>query len=82
MSSELPDDRAVEKTPPPTKWPRWRSSMLAGAVILLVASIGDAAIEDLPRVLYVVMFFTGYVFLSYGFFLAMNARRDARDKKD
>lgn len=54
--------------------------MLVGALILLAASIGDAAIEDLPRAIYVIVFFTGYIFLSYGFFLAMSARREA--KKD
>ena len=82
MSSEPPDEtRAEEPAPPPTKWPRWRISMLAGALILLAASIGDAAIEDLPRWVYVVVFFTGYIFLSYGFFLAMSARRSAQTNK-
>lgn len=82
MSSEPPEVRPAAEPPPapPTKWPRWRISMLVGALILLAASIGEAAIEDLPRAIYVIVFFTGYIFLSYGFFLAMSARRDA--KKD
>ncbi|MDQ3915582.1 MAG: hypothetical protein M3323_09695 [Actinomycetota bacterium] len=48
--------------------------MLIGAVLLLAASIADAAVDDLPRPVYVIAFFAGYIFLSYGFFLAMAAR--------
>lgn len=55
--------------------------MLVGALILLVAAIADAALDDLPRPVYVVVFFVGYVFLAYGFFLAMNARREQQKKK-
>jgi hypothetical protein len=83
MSSERPDVPPEEvPAKPATKWPRWRQSMLAGAVVLLLASIADAAIEDFPRVIYLIVFFTGYVFLSYGFFLAMSARRNPPAKKD
>lgn len=86
MSSRRPDappppasTGGEEGAPAPaTKWPRWRISMLVGALVLLAAAIGDAAIEDLPRAVYVIVFFTGYVFLSYGFFLAMSLRNKAK----
>ncbi|HEX2057067.1 MAG TPA: hypothetical protein VHI71_01750 [Actinomycetota bacterium] len=67
--------------PPPTKWPRWRISMLVGALILLVAAILDAAMDELPRPLYFVLFGVGYVFLAYGFFTALGARREGSNKK-
>jgi hypothetical protein len=54
--------------------------MLVGALLLLAASIADAAVDDLPRPIYVVVFFTGYIFLSYGFFLALSARNKAKKK--
>ncbi len=79
MSSQ-PPDAPDEAEAPVTKWPRWRKSMLLGALILLAAAIADAAAE-IPRPLYVVVFFVGYVFLAYGFFLAMNARREQTAKK-
>ncbi|MFN2588165.1 MAG: hypothetical protein ABR613_08610 [Actinomycetota bacterium] len=75
MSSQPPETPPDEDAPPrATRWPRWRISMLVGALLLLAASIVDAAVKDLPRFVYVVAFFTGYVFLAYGFFLAMAAR--------
>ncbi len=70
MSSQPPEPPPA----PPSKWPRWRISMLIGAVILLASAILDAAVEP-PRWLYVSIFFVGYVFLSYGFFLALGARK-------
>lgn len=81
MSSPHPDaPRPPDDGPAPTKWPRWRQSMLLGALILLGAAIADAAL-DLPRAFYFAVFFVGYVFLSYGFFLAMNAKRDQANKR-
>lgn len=74
MSSQRPDAKA-------TKWPRWRVSMLAGALILLLGAILDASV-DLPRAIYYVLFFGGYVLLAYGFFLAMSARREQREKEE
>lgn len=75
-SSPLPDTPKPGEAPdpPPTKWPRWRVSMLIGAVILLGGAILDASVDDLARPLYFVVFFTGYVFLAYGFFTALGAR--------
>ncbi|HEV2754244.1 MAG TPA: hypothetical protein VG318_00510 [Actinomycetota bacterium] len=81
MSSRRPDappDGDAETPAPATKWPRWRISMLVGAILLLAASIAEAAVDDLPRWLYVIVFFTGYVFLSYGFFLALKERNKTR----
>ncbi len=75
MSSQPPEGEAPAR---PTKWPRWRISMLVGALVLLAASIADAAIDDLPRPIYVIVFFTGYIFLSYGFFLALKMRNDKK----
>ncbi|MDQ3952744.1 MAG: hypothetical protein M3279_07265 [Actinomycetota bacterium] len=64
--------------PPPTKWPRWRINMLVGALILLGSAILDAAVDDLARPLYFVLFGAGYVFLAYGFFTALGARNKKR----
>jgi hypothetical protein len=64
-----------------TRWPRWRKSMFVGALILLASAIADAALDDFPRAVYVPVFFVGYIFLAYGFFLAMNARREAEKSK-
>ncbi|MDQ4024432.1 MAG: hypothetical protein M3217_02920 [Actinomycetota bacterium] len=81
MSSERPDpspDGDADAPAPATKWPRWRVLMLVGAFVLLAASIADAAVDDLPRGVYVIVFFSGYIFLSYGFFLALSARNRKR----
>ena len=75
MSSRPPD------APAPSRWPRWRVSMLVGSVILLGASIADAAVDDLARPLYVVPFVAGYLLLTYGFFSAMKLRH-AQKKKE
>ncbi len=71
-----PGAGGAPETPPPapTKWPRWRVLMLIGAFILLGAAILET-FEDVPRALKVGLFFVGYVFLAYGFFTAMNARK-------
>ncbi len=86
MSSLPPEEANSRETGaasagPGTRWPRWRISMLVGALILLAAAIVDAAVDDLPRQIYVVAFFAGYVLLAYGFFLAMSARRGGTKKK-
>lgn len=60
--------------PPPTKWPKWRVTMLVGAVILLGAAI-LGTMDDVPRGLVVGIYFVGYVLLAYGFFSALSARR-------
>ena len=56
--------------------------MLVGALILLGAAILDTVAEDLPGWVRVGIFFTGYVFLSYGFFTALNARRGGPTPRD
>lgn len=56
--------------------------MLVGALVLLVSAILDAALDEIPRPLYVGLFFVGYVFLSYGFFSAMSARRGGSTPRD
>ena len=71
-----------ESPPPPTKWPLWRVTMLIGAFVLLAAAILDTAAEDVPRWLRVGIFFVGYVFLSYGFFTALSARRGGSTPRD
>lgn len=81
MSSQPPEPPGGAEETPPTKWPRWRILMLAGAFVLLGAAILDAAVDGLPRWLYVVIFSVGYVLLAYGFFTAMSARREGSTKR-
>lgn len=87
MSSQPPDaPKGGERPPdeaerPVTKWPRWRRSMLLGAIVLLAVSIADAAVDQLPRPLFYAAFFTGYVLLAYGFFLALAARNQGGRKR-
>jgi hypothetical protein len=54
---------------------------MVGALILLASAILEAAVDGLPRAIYYVIFFAGYVFLAYGFFTAMNARKGGTNKK-
>jgi hypothetical protein len=53
----------------------WRKIGLAGAVTLLVGSILDAALDDLPRIVSVLMLGTGWGLLAAGFGRAMLDRR-------
>lgn len=55
--------------------------MLVGAVVLLISAILDASVDGLPRPVYIGIFFVGYVFLAYGFFLALGARRGGPTKE-
>lgn len=72
-----------ESPPPPaTKWPKWRVTMLIGALILLGAAILDTAADEVPTWLRVGIFFVGYVFLAYGFFTALNARSGRATPRD
>jgi hypothetical protein len=75
-----PSETGAASAGPGTKWPRWRVSMMIGALILLAAAILDATVE-LARPVYVVIFFAGYIFLAYGFFTALGARNEAAKKK-
>lgn len=80
MSSQPPEAKPPGEPEAQTRWPRWRKSMLVGAFILLAAAVVDA-MGELPRPVYLVVFFVGYVFLAYGFFLAMNARREQANRE-
>lgn len=84
MASSPPVKPPVAPDPPPapTKWPKWRVTMLIGALILLAAAILDTAVEDLPGWARLTTFFVGYVFLSYGFFTALSARRSGSTPRD
>jgi hypothetical protein len=56
--------------------------MLIGALILLAGAILDTAVEDLPGWVRLTIFFVGYIFLSYGFFTALSARRGGSTPRD
>lgn len=94
MSSQPPEPSPPGERPEPaepretgpasaagTKWPKWRVMMLAGAVILLAASI-LGTIDDFPQWPAVGLYFGGYVLLAYGFFTAMSARRGGSTPRD
>jgi mannose/fructose/N-acetylgalactosamine-specific phosphotransferase system component IIC len=55
--------------------------MLAGALILLAASI-LGTMEDVPTWLGAGLYFVGYILLAYGFFNAMAARRKGPTPRD
>lgn len=55
--------------------------MLVGAFLLLGASI-LGTVDDFPDWPVVALYFVGYIFLSYGFFTAMNARRGSSTPRD
>ena len=55
--------------------------MLAGALILLAASI-LGTMDGVPRWAAVGLYFGGYVLLAYGFFSALSARRGGPTPRD
>lgn len=55
--------------------------MLAGAVILLAASI-LGTMEDVPQWASTALYFGGYVLLAYGFFSALSARKGGPTPRD
>ena len=57
----------------------WRKLALTGAVILLIGSILQAAIDDFPRIVNTVCLGLGWGFLAAGFGRAMLDRR-ARER--
>jgi uncharacterized iron-regulated membrane protein len=60
----------------------WRKVMIAGALVLLALSIGDAAIEGHPaRWVSVPVGVMGYALLMFGFVLAMKRRREAQEER-
>jgi hypothetical protein len=59
----------------------WRKVMIAGALVLLAVTIGDAVVEGRPpRWITIPLGVTGYVLLMFGFVLAMKQRRDSAAK--
>jgi hypothetical protein len=60
----------------------WRKVMIAGTLILLALTIGDAAMEGHPAPwIGVPLGVIGYVLLMLGFVLAMKKRREAQEKR-
>jgi threonine/homoserine/homoserine lactone efflux protein len=60
----------------------WRKVMIAGALVLLGLTIGDAAMDGHPaRWISVPISVIGYVLLMFGFVLAMRQRREAQEKR-
>jgi hypothetical protein len=60
----------------------WRKVMIAGTLVLLGLTIGNAAIEGHPaRWISLPLGIVGYVLLMLGFVLAMKQRREAREKR-
>jgi small neutral amino acid transporter SnatA (MarC family) len=60
----------------------WRKVMIAGTLLLLALTIGDALMEGHPaRWISLPIGMAGYVLLMFGFVLAMRQRREAREKR-
>ena len=82
MSSQ-PADPGPSRQGEPSRTRRpfepWRKLALTGAVILLIGSILNAAIDDFPRVINLASLGLGWGFLAAGFGRAMVDRR-ARER--
>jgi hypothetical protein len=72
------DDRAAPRRRP---FERWRKLALAGALILFVGSVLNAALDDFPRAINLLSLGLGWGFLAAGFGRAMLDRR-ARERAD
>jgi small neutral amino acid transporter SnatA (MarC family) len=60
----------------------WRKVMIAGALLLLALTIGDAVMEGHPaRWISLPIGMAGYALLMFGFVLAMRQRREAKEKR-
>jgi len=60
----------------------WRKVMIAGTLLLLALTIGDALMEGHPaRWISLPIGMAGYVLLMFGFVLAMRQRREAMEKR-
>jgi small neutral amino acid transporter SnatA (MarC family) len=60
----------------------WRKVMIAGALLLLALTIGDAVMDGHPaRWISIPIGMAGYVLLMFGFVLAMRHRREAMQKR-
>ena len=71
------DETAGRRTRRP--YEPWRKLALTGAVILLIGSVLNAALEDFPKVVNVASLGLGWGFLAAGFGRAMVDRR-ARER--
>jgi small neutral amino acid transporter SnatA (MarC family) len=61
----------------------WRKVMIAGTLLLLALTIGDAVMDGHPaRWISIPIGMAGYVLLMLGFVLAMRRRREAMEKRD
>jgi hypothetical protein len=86
MSSPPADERDSQKTasgrPGRRPFEPWRKLALAGALVLFVGSVLNAAIEDFPRSINMLSLGVGWGFLAAGFGRAMVDRRAReRDKE-
>jgi small neutral amino acid transporter SnatA (MarC family) len=60
----------------------WRKVMIAGTLLLLALTIGDAVMDGHPsRWISVPIGMAGYVLLMFGFVLAMRRRREAQEER-
>ena len=75
MTSEQPAGRR-------RRFETWRKVMIAGALLLLALTIGDAVIEGHPaRWISIPISMAGYVLLMFGFVLAMRRRREVQEER-
>ena len=81
MSSQPAEPERDEPSGPRARRPYepWRKLALTGAVILLVGSVLNAALEDFPRFFNLASLGLGWGFLAAGFGRAMVDRR-ARER--
>jgi small neutral amino acid transporter SnatA (MarC family) len=60
----------------------WRKVMIAGTLLLLALTIGDAVMDGHPaRWISIPVGMAGYVLLMFGFVLAMRRRREAQEER-
>ena len=60
----------------------WRKVMIAGTLLLLALTIGDALMEGHPaRWISFPIGMAGYVLLMFGFVLAIKQRREAQEER-
>ena len=75
MTSEQPAGRR-------RRFETWRKVMIAGALLLLALTIGDAVMEGHPaRWISIPISMAGYVLLMFGFVLAMRRRREVQEER-
>lgn len=70
-----PSDTEKPEPKPATKWPPWRKTMMAGALVLFFNYLAAALIDpDPPRIVGFIALSVGYVLLAVGFGLRMRDR--------